>query len=59
MGRTACTEPRCLYKGDLFLYLYMSVERVVFTGYKKESPGNKVSESYEESKQYNKEAFCC
>jgi len=20
MGRTACTEPRCLYKGDLYLY---------------------------------------
>ena len=22
MGRTACTEPQCLYKGDLYLYLY-------------------------------------
>jgi len=22
MGRTACTEPRCLYKGDLYLYFY-------------------------------------
>jgi hypothetical protein len=22
MGRTACTEPRCLYKGDLYLYLF-------------------------------------
>jgi len=21
MGRTACTEPQCLYKGDLYLYL--------------------------------------
>jgi len=21
MGRTACTEPHCLYKGDLYLYL--------------------------------------
>ena len=21
MGRTACTEPQCLYKGDLHLYL--------------------------------------
>ena len=20
MGRTACTEPQCLYKGDLYLY---------------------------------------
>ena len=22
MDRTACTEPQCLYKGDLYLYLY-------------------------------------
>jgi len=22
MGRTACTVPQCLYKGDLYLYLY-------------------------------------
>jgi len=22
MGRTARTEPQCLYKGDLYLYLY-------------------------------------
>ena len=22
MGRTVCTEPQCLYKGDLYLYLY-------------------------------------
>jgi hypothetical protein len=22
MGRTACTEPQCLYKGNLYLYLY-------------------------------------
>jgi hypothetical protein len=21
MGRTACTEPQCLYNGDLYLYL--------------------------------------
>ena len=21
VGRTACTEPQCLYKGDLYLYL--------------------------------------
>ena len=21
MGRTACTEPQCLYRGDLYLYL--------------------------------------
>jgi len=24
MGRTACTEPQCLYKGDLYLYLYIT-----------------------------------
>jgi hypothetical protein len=23
MGRTACTEPQCLYKVDLYLYLYL------------------------------------
>jgi len=23
MGRTACTEPQCLYRGDLYLYLYL------------------------------------
>ena len=25
MGRTACTEPQCLYKGVLYLYLHVSV----------------------------------
>ena len=24
MGRTACTEPQCLYNGALYLYLYYS-----------------------------------
>ena len=24
MGRTACTEPQCLYKGTLYLYLYQN-----------------------------------
>ena len=23
MGRTACTDPQCLYKGALYLYLYL------------------------------------
>jgi hypothetical protein len=23
MGRTACTESQCLYKGALYLYLYL------------------------------------
>jgi hypothetical protein len=27
MGRTACTEPQCLYKGDLYLY-YLLVHRI-------------------------------
>ena len=26
MGRTACTEPQCLYKGALYLYLYPKTE---------------------------------
>ena len=25
MGRTACTEPQCLYRGDLYLYLHVAV----------------------------------
>jgi hypothetical protein len=25
MGRTACTEPQCLYKGDLYLYLTVAL----------------------------------
>ena len=25
MGRTACTEPQCLYKGDLYIYLLVLV----------------------------------
>jgi len=28
MGRTACTEPQCLYKGALYLYLFSDVETV-------------------------------
>jgi hypothetical protein len=24
MGRTACTEPQCLYKGDLYLYPFFT-----------------------------------
>ena len=31
MGRTACTEPQCLYKGALYLYLYMNIDRRVIT----------------------------
>ena len=29
MGRTACTEPQCLYKGALYLYLYAYYPAVV------------------------------
>ena len=25
MGRTACTEPQCLYMGELYLYLFTYV----------------------------------
>ena len=25
MGRTACTEPQCLYKGDLYLYITIHI----------------------------------
>jgi len=28
MGRTACTEPQCLYKGALYLYLLTPEVRV-------------------------------
>ena len=30
MGRTACTEPQCLYKGDLYLYLTTQVHNSVY-----------------------------
>jgi len=29
MGRTACTEPQCLYKGDLYLYLWSWKSRAI------------------------------
>jgi hypothetical protein len=31
MGPTACTEPQCLYKGDL--YLYLTVELYLYSAY--------------------------
>jgi hypothetical protein len=31
MGHTACTEPQCLYKGDL--YLYLTVELYLYSPY--------------------------
>jgi len=30
MGRTACTEPQCLYKGDLYLFIIKVVIRSGF-----------------------------
>ena len=29
MGRTACTEPQCVYKGALYLYLTLPYIRCV------------------------------
>jgi len=31
MGRTACTEPQCLYKGDLYLTFYCYIILAVDT----------------------------
>jgi len=30
MGLTTCTEPQCLYKGDLYLYFYMPFYFFIF-----------------------------
>jgi len=30
MVRTACTEPQCLYKGDLYLYLFVLINYKYF-----------------------------
>jgi len=29
MGRTACTEPQCLYKGDIYLYLVPRIVEII------------------------------
>jgi len=29
MGRTACTEPQCLYKGDLYFFIIWKVAQEV------------------------------
>jgi len=29
MGRTACTEPQCVYKGDVYLFLPFNVSLVM------------------------------
>ena len=28
MDRTACTEPQCLYKGDLYLFFYVMNQKI-------------------------------
>jgi hypothetical protein len=28
MGRTACTEPQCLYNGALYLYFYLPLSQL-------------------------------
>ena len=30
MGRTACTEPQCLYKGTLYPFFYLTVGHMYF-----------------------------
>jgi len=34
MGRTACTEPQCLYNGALYLYLYLYSPYGLYTLYR-------------------------
>jgi len=31
MGRMACTEPQCLYKGDLYLYHFYVYSLIIFS----------------------------
>jgi len=31
MGRTTCTEPRCLYRGPLYFYLYLIFNTVLYS----------------------------
>jgi len=31
MGRTACTEPQCLYKGALYVYFYYYIYKDVYS----------------------------
>ena len=30
MGRTACTEPQCLYKGAIYFYIYQITTEVTY-----------------------------
>ena len=38
MGRTACTEPQCLYNGALYLYLYLYSPYVPYSLYRASVP---------------------
>jgi len=31
MGRTACTEPQCLYKGAIYLFVWGKIFQLSFT----------------------------
>jgi len=39
MGRTACTEPQCLCKGDLYLYLLRIIINVIPPKFSEKSIG--------------------
>jgi len=44
MGRTACTEPQCLYKGDLYLnFLYSEDILIAYRTYVKPTTLNEVT----------------
>jgi len=38
MGRTACTEPQCLYNGALYLYLYLYSPYALYDQYRAALP---------------------
>jgi len=40
MGRTACTEPQCQYKGDLYLYLYFKYVQCAISRFRREVDEN-------------------
>jgi len=43
MGRTACTEPQCLYKGALYLYLYLLNTALFYRNSRQHHVTNKIS----------------
>ena len=55
MGRTACTEPQCLYKGALYLYLYSCEVSGIFADFSQHvitSPDFSEKNKYEISRKY-------